>query len=79
MAPSPVDEAAQFLEQPGHALNLIQNHELVFVYRQVERWIGQLCPVRVRFEVEIVCLEFRETLGSDMDSEGSLAGSARVE
>src|SRR3546814_14032548 len=57
--PPPVDQSAQDLEEAGKAVNLVEDHELVFMPLKVEFWISELCATGVGFEIEIRSEESR--------------------
>ena len=74
-APPPVDQAAKRLEQFRHSLDLIQDHQLVFMAGQVKGGIGQLLAVRRVLEVEI---DARPPFGDEPGQRG-LARLTRAE
>lgn len=59
-APAPgIDQPAEDREQLGHALNLVDDNEPVFVSRQVELRISELVAVPRRFEVQVDTVPLR--------------------
>jgi hypothetical protein len=41
------------LKQVGKAVHLVENHQLIFMIREIEFRIGQFRPVHLRFEIKI--------------------------
>ncbi len=48
-----VYQAAQDREKTGGAMNLVENHQLVEMVRQIQLGLGQLAAIRFRFQVEV--------------------------
>jgi hypothetical protein len=71
--PSPVDDAPQLLKQLRHAVNLIEDDQLVFVVRKILAGIGELGAVILVLKVQVD----RGCLLTNLQSEGCLSGLAR--
>ena len=48
-----VDQPTQCLKEVGPTMNLVQNHELIFMSGQGKFWLGKFGLVAGRFEIEI--------------------------
>ena len=53
LAAGPINEPAQDREQPGSAMDLVEDDKLPEVFVQVELRFGQLGAVLLRFEIQI--------------------------
>lgn len=53
LAPPPVDQARQGLEQTGHPLDFVQDDQLFVMRRQIQLGVGKLRAVGIGFEVEV--------------------------
>src|SRR5260370_12734220 len=56
LAPTLVDQASQSLEDAWKPVNLIEDDESLFMLREVEFRLGQLCPVGRKLQVEVESL-----------------------
>jgi hypothetical protein len=56
---SAIDQAAQGGEQLGHALNLVENDEPVFVAGEERIRIGQFSPILAGFKIQVDRRRFR--------------------
>lgn len=52
-ASASIDQAAQFLEELGHTMNLVKNDETFLVVLKEQRRVGQLAAIGPRLEVEV--------------------------
>ena len=43
LSPSPINKAAECLEDSRKTMDFVEYHELIFVHRQIEFRVGQLC------------------------------------
>ena len=51
--PAPVDDAAQLREQPGGAVDLVENDQAILVLGEEQPRVGELRPAGGRFEVQV--------------------------
>jgi hypothetical protein len=73
-ASAPVDDASKRFEKAWCAMDLVEDHELVGVVGEVERGLGEACPIGCRLEVQICG---RPSFG-DTEGERGLAGLSRA-
>jgi hypothetical protein len=71
--PPLIDDAPQLLKEFRHAVNLIEDDQLVFVICKVPVGIGKLGAVILVFKIQVD----RRLLLDDLQSEGCLSGLAR--
>lgn len=69
------DDAAQGLEQRGHAVYVVENDQFVHMLVEKERRIGQLFTVRCRLQVEIN----RGSAVSNFQCQGGFADLTRAD
>ena len=72
-----IDEAPEGLRDPRCAVNLVENHQLILVRRQIEFGVGELDAVGRQFQVQVHRLS-GEFVGK-RPREGGLASLARSE
>lgn len=53
----PVDEPPQHRKQPGHAMDFVENHQLVLMVRQIKLRLRQPGAILLGFQFEIECVE----------------------
>ena len=72
-----IDDAAQYCEQIGRAMNFIDHHELALLRPKKRVGIVQAPQIQGTFQIEIQCAMF--ALGGDALRQGGFAYLARAE